>query len=87
MSTRLKVVGLCKQTDFQVVRCINLAAINFHGGIGYTHHELTHDDAYAAFQNSYVVYHDDLGDYSTNEPTMDGTACAIMLLAYFAQVK
>jgi hypothetical protein len=49
--------------------------------------KLTHEDAYAAFQNSYVVYHDDLGDYSTNEPTMDGTACAIMLLAYFAQVK
>jgi len=21
-----------------------------------------------------VVYHDDIGDYSTNEPTMDGTA-------------
>ncbi|HEU5289104.1 MAG TPA: glycoside hydrolase family 9 protein [Cyclobacteriaceae bacterium] len=48
---------------------------------------LTHDDAYAAFQNDYVVYHDDIGDYSTNEPTMDGTACAIMLMAYLANGK
>jgi hypothetical protein len=31
-------------------------------------------DEYAEFQNDYVVYHDDYGDYSTNEPTMDGTA-------------
>jgi endoglucanase len=26
------------------------------------------------FQNGRAVYHDDTGDYSTNEPTMDGTA-------------
>ncbi|WHZ08740.1 MAG: glycoside hydrolase family 9 [Cytophagales bacterium] len=45
---------------------------------------LTHQDAYADFQGNYVVYHDDIGDYSTNEPTMDGTACAIMMMAYFA---
>ncbi len=31
-------------------------------------------DEYAQFQNDYLVYHDDYGDYSTNEPTMDGTA-------------
>jgi len=31
-------------------------------------------DEYAEFQNDYVVYHDDYGDYATNEPTMDGTA-------------
>lgn len=31
-------------------------------------------DEYAEFQSSLVVYHDDVGDYSTNEPTMDGTA-------------
>jgi endoglucanase len=31
-------------------------------------------DEYEKFQNNYVVYHDDYGDYSTNEPTMDGTA-------------
>lgn len=45
---------------------------------------LTKPDAFAEFQNSYVVYHDDIGDYSTNEPTMDGTACAIMLMAWWA---
>jgi endoglucanase len=31
-------------------------------------------DSYSVFQNGKVVYHDDIGDYSTNEPTMDGTA-------------
>ncbi|NLD64066.1 MAG: polysaccharide deacetylase family protein, partial [Bacteroidales bacterium] len=28
----------------------------------------------AAFQGGRIVYHDDIGDYSTNEPTLDGTA-------------
>lgn len=49
--------------------------------------ELHEPDEYAAFQNSYVVFHDDIGNYSTNEPTMDGTACAIMLMAWFAEEK
>jgi peptidoglycan/xylan/chitin deacetylase (PgdA/CDA1 family) len=35
---------------------------------------LLRPDSYSAFQNGKVVYHDDIGDYSTNEPTMDGTA-------------
>lgn len=35
---------------------------------------LTGEDLYAPFNNGIAVYHDDLGDYSTNEPTMDGTA-------------
>jgi hypothetical protein len=38
-------------------------------------------DEYAAFQSKLAVYHDDHGDYSTNEPTMDGTASLIYLLA------
>ncbi|MBS1563700.1 MAG: glycoside hydrolase family 9 protein [Bacteroidetes bacterium] len=38
-------------------------------------------DAYAPFQSDLVVYHDDYGDYSTNEPTMDGTASLVYLLA------
>ncbi len=38
-------------------------------------------DKYAAFQSELVVYHDDVGDYSTNEPTMDGTASLVYLLA------
>ncbi len=44
---------------------------------------LENDDEFAEFQNKYVVYHDDIGDYSTNEPTMDGTAGAIYMMAYF----
>lgn len=35
---------------------------------------IVNGDEYAAFQSDLVVYHDDYGDYSTNEPTMDGTA-------------
>jgi endoglucanase len=38
-------------------------------------------DKYADFQSDLVVYHDDSGDYSTNEPTMDGTASLVYLLA------
>jgi endoglucanase len=38
-------------------------------------------DEYAPFQSDLAVYHDDYGDYSTNEPTMDGTASLIYLLA------
>lgn len=40
-------------------------------------------DEYAEFQSPLVVYHDDFGDYSTNEPTMDGTASLIYLLAAY----
>lgn len=35
---------------------------------------LLRPDEYSVFQKGKVVYHDDIGDYSTNEPTMDGTA-------------
>jgi endoglucanase len=38
-------------------------------------------DEYAEFQSDLVVYHDDYGDYATNEPTMDGTASLIYLFA------
>ena len=43
--------------------------------------KLLHPDPYAEFQSALAVYHDDAGDYSTNEPTMDGTASLIYLLA------
>ncbi|RPA70350.1 glycoside hydrolase family 9 [Cyclobacteriaceae bacterium YHN15] len=42
-------------------------------------------DKFAAFQNEHVVYHDDVGDYSTNEPTMDGTAGAILMMTHFSR--
>ena len=35
---------------------------------------LTRPDAFKEFQPGIAVYHDDHGDYSTNEPTLDGTA-------------
>ncbi|HQQ95826.1 MAG TPA: glycoside hydrolase family 9 protein [Cyclobacteriaceae bacterium] len=42
---------------------------------------LYQQDEYAPFQSDLAVYHDDYGDYSTNEPTLDGTALLIYLLA------
>lgn len=36
---------------------------------------------YDAFQPDNMVYHDAIGDYSTNEPTMDGTASLTYYLA------
>src|SRR5438105_3420415 len=38
-------------------------------------------DEYAPFNTGSIVYHDDIGDYSTNEPIMDGTASLVYLLA------
>ncbi|MBS1682455.1 MAG: glycoside hydrolase family 9 protein [Bacteroidetes bacterium] len=43
--------------------------------------KLNDADEYAPFQSDLAVYHDDYGDYSTNEPTMDGTASLIYLMA------
>ncbi len=40
---------------------------------------ITEPDPLAAFQDERAVYHDDIQDYSTNEPTMDGTASAILM--------
>jgi hypothetical protein len=38
-------------------------------------------DPMADFQSELAVYHDDHGDYVSNEPTMDGTASAILMWA------
>jgi hypothetical protein len=44
-----------------------------------------HDpDEYTPFNTGFIVYHDDVGDYSTNEPIMDGTANLSYLLAALA---
>ena len=45
---------------------------------------LYESDEFEHLQNDYVVYHDDIGDYATNEPTMDGTAGAVFWMAHFA---
>ena len=44
---------------------------------------LDDEDEFAQFQTQHVVYHDDMGDYATNEPTMDGTAAATLMMAHF----
>ncbi|MGE5357143.1 MAG: glycoside hydrolase family 9 protein [Deltaproteobacteria bacterium] len=43
--------------------------------------KLYEGDEYADFQNGKAVYHDDIGDYSSNEPTMDGTASLSYILS------
>ena len=43
-------------------------------------------DEYAPFNTGFIVYHDDLGDYSTNEPIMDGTANLAYVLAALAAI-
>lgn len=43
--------------------------------------KLMEEDKYAALQSELVVYHDDVGDYATNEPTMDGTASLVYFLS------
>lgn len=45
---------------------------------------LTGDDPYAKFQTSMASYHDDIGDYTSNECTMDGTACLVYYLSEMA---
>ncbi|RNC64010.1 glycoside hydrolase family 9 protein [Proteiniphilum sp. X52] len=45
---------------------------------------LAGEDEYARFQSDYAVYHDDYADYSTNEPTMDGTASLTYYLGYLS---
>ncbi len=71
-----KELGLWTQTgglvDGPVYRSIfeNLAHVRLH-----------EEDEFAAFNTGHVVYHDDFGDYSTNEPIMDGTANLAYLLA------
>lgn len=43
--------------------------------------KLDQDDPYVPFNNGASVYHDDSGDYSSNEPTMDGTASLTFYLS------
>ena len=45
---------------------------------------LTREDPFALLNKGAAVYHDDIGDYASNEPTMDGTAG---LIAYAASLE
>jgi hypothetical protein len=46
---------------------------------------LNQPDEFEEFQTAELVYHDDVGDYSTNEPTMDGTADSILMMALWTR--
>lgn len=48
---------------------------------------LSKEDQFKDFQSDIVVYHDDWGDYSTNEPTMDGTASLTYYLSSLANAN
>lgn len=48
---------------------------------------ISEPDPLGAFQDERAVYHDDIKDYSTNEPTLDGTASAILLWALKSGVR
>jgi endoglucanase len=60
-----------------------IAASTYKGLIGL---HLNQPDEFAEFQPDAIVYHDDVGDYSTNEPTMDGTADAILMMAAMSRL-
>ncbi len=42
--------------------------------------ELSEPDEYAPLQPKHIKYHDDWADYSTNEPTLDGSAELLLIL-------
>ena len=46
---------------------------------------LSEPDEYESFQPPHIRYWDDYADYSTNEPTMDGSADLILLLAFLSK--
>ena len=48
---------------------------------------LLHPDSFAPFNTGFVVYHDDLGDYSTNEHIMDGTANLMWIVSGLASPR
>lgn len=47
---------------------------------------LRRPDAFAEYQGGRCVYHDDFADYSTNEPTMDGTASLTYILGRLCKI-
>jgi len=49
--------------------------------------KLSAPDKYADFQSGIAVFHDDIWDYSTNEPTLDGSAETHYFLSTFAKKR
>ncbi|MGQ0646544.1 MAG: glycoside hydrolase family 9 protein [Gemmatimonadaceae bacterium] len=48
---------------------------------------LTRPDELAPWNTGHIVYHDNYGDYSTNEPIMDGSVNVLFLLSTLAPVN
>ena len=48
---------------------------------------LTKPDMYAEFQTKMASYHDEMADYTSNECTMDGTACLVYYLSSMSSGK
>ena len=48
---------------------------------------LNEPDEFANLQPNHIKYWDDFADYSTNEPTMDGSADLILLFTHFYKEK
>ena len=48
---------------------------------------LNEPDEFAHLQPAHIKYWDDFADYSTNEPTMDGSADLILLFAHFYELQ
>ncbi len=46
---------------------------------------LSEPDEYAHLQPGHLVYHDDYMDYSTNEPTLDGSAELLLVLTFLSK--
>jgi hypothetical protein len=46
---------------------------------------LSEPDEYSNFQPDHIKYWDDWADYSTNEPTMDGSADLFLILAHLSK--
>ncbi|MCI0442218.1 hypothetical protein L0152_03245 [bacterium] len=44
---------------------------------------LRKQDAYTAFQSDAAVYHDDVEDYVTNEPTIFANGLGLALLSWY----
>ena len=47
--------------------------------------KLSEVDEYAHLQPEHVKYYDDWADYSTNEPTLDGSAELLMILTHMSR--
>jgi hypothetical protein len=75
-SVMAKQLGVATQTGGLVDGPVNRTIFG-----NLAHVTLSEPDELSAWNTGAVVYHDDWGDYSTNEPILDGTAALVYLVA------